>query len=823
MIQLKEIKKLFFRYRGRRKGESSNERFLSHFFVKDEDGMTPISFFNASKISKLMNGKVLPASDYKVFLDYFNREESRMHIFNLSRDIAHNANINILKQELKKMLASDHDFLMKKLYGILEIAMDENTIALVLKWMIIFGFLQKESSQMEMYYNTELNGYEKIKKGSEAEESDVRQYLLTKGIIQNDTGMRICAEVPFECYYTLRKSLIDNACGTLYIAGETLTDAFSVAYNTRSMSIIENLVRAINEKRVDRIRIYIVDPSVFKDNIDVEPLEMLRTAINNIIVQLQRPLDLNHCKMEIYFVPFLDIDHAVISDRYMLFRSTKLWTNQRDYKGSIMIYNDYILPSEEKNENRGEYFVHKKYLDTLAQNSVEINTAVQYPTGDGILKDMQIHGEVRNAVFHLKQNKNTSIDLYKLYDSQLYHYAISSFMIDRSRFTFNFNKMFESKKDLFDAQNLLGDRTQRVLLPYISETEELLNKVVKRYDKRPESGAVIIPSLDLGYPNNVMRLAGGFATGMLIDWECGTPIVPIDATVNVCSSSVFKIKPNSKMLKDFERAVEDACNIAVKNCGYSFSFSSGNHFLMLALDERNEYYLVLHSSAKELKESYLGLYPKEENWYSGKVKQFNGHNRYIRYIKGDEAKYFIQTAHHIEKYNEEIHRWLSIYFNGGNTPEESIIKHHYYMPTDSSIAIGTFVEHPGEVVPLFSDVGKPVYLFRIAEDNWTYNLGGNKGSVCIVPHGWGQQIENVGKIINEGSKLKFACDDGNIVAYNNVSTERIDEQLCKRIRDLENGEDFLKKGKKFLKGSIEKTLTPHFLYCQKFIGKMRDY
>ena len=87
-------------------------------------------------------------------------------------------------------------------------------------------------------------------------------------------------------------------------------------------------------------------------------------------------------------------------------------------------------------------------------------------------------------------------------------------------------------------KNLLNDSTQKMLLPYVKETERLLDGLVKKYDEYGE--AHIFPSLDIGFPNNVLRLAGGFATGMLVVWKSGTPLVPVDTTVNVCSSSYYE-------------------------------------------------------------------------------------------------------------------------------------------------------------------------------------------------------------------------------------------------------------------------------------------
>ena len=116
------------------------------------------------------------------------------------------------------------------------------------------------------------------------------------------------------------------------------------------------------------------------------------------------------------------------------------------------------------------------------------------------------------------------------------------------------------------------------------ETQKLFDEAIRKHDHCKESYCRIFPSLDLGFPNNIQRLAGGFATGMLVTWQCGIDIVPIDATVNVCTSSVFKLDSfKQEILKDgvttqkfIEKCFDDATDK-----GYSFSFTSGNHFLLL--------------------------------------------------------------------------------------------------------------------------------------------------------------------------------------------------------------------------------------------------
>lgn len=50
----------------------------------------------------------------------------------------------------------------------------------------------------------------------------------------------------------------------------------------------------------------------------------------------------------------------------------------------------------------------------------------------------------------------------------------------------------------------------------------------------------------------------------------------------------------------------------------------------------------------------------------------------------------------------------------------------------------------GKHVPLFSNVGKDIYMLKIGKDNWKIRLGGK--DVCLVPHGWGQVMDNVKSI-----------------------------------------------------------------------------
>lgn len=443
---------------------------------------------------------------------------------------------------------------------------------------------------------------------------------------------------------------------------------------------------------------------------------------------------------------------------------------------------------------------------------------------------MRKHKAWRRAI---KEAGFSVVQLYKLYHAQIVNYVADDWRKEKSiNEVFRGSKDIKTYNDLFKPENLLNDETQKVLLPYIRKTKELFESAIRKYDSSivrigtkeiQRSGVMVFPSLDLGFPNNVQRLAGGFATGMLIMWKCGTPIVPVDATVNVCSSSVFELQNLNSDMEDkaFKDYIEDIMFEATKGKGYSFSFDSGNHFLMIAQDVVSKQpYLVLHSSANEFKDSYMGLYPVENNWYSDLIRTNPSPyapERYIRYIKDHDATYFIENAHKLEQYNIQIHRWFANAIGKGKTSVVGKTFHHYYMPTDSSIAIGTYVEEPGTIVPLFSNVGKDIYMFKIGKDNWKIRLGGKE--VCLVPHGWGQVIDNVQSIIVDNENKILKIDDAE---YDIHSKVRIKNEGNKHVREFEDGREFLEKGKAMIKGEILQTLRPIYLYCSKKKGKVNE-
>ncbi len=788
----------------------TDNEFLLHFSGENEDFKNFIKSCQGSMSTKLMKNENFPDIRKKALHDFLKNDNMIDCFYETCysdiKTLSNTELIQLVDKILK--LCSSSQKIYKKINDFIK-ATDNITyqnVALILKWVLFTLFYFSDDWYNQITNNhlfDQFNNDMTIKHGLESDKA-LRQFFNKKSLSYFE-NVSLISELTTEQYNELRAIIIEtDTCNDekeLFLAGPSLNQAFS-KYESNNKSLIKILSKLIEELNVRKINVFITDPAIVTADLARgeirDSLEILRTNLFRLCCEKK-------CVLQLVFIPSFDITHSIITPNYMLYRTTKIWTQEREFKGSTLLFRN-------SHQDDTEYAKNKSYLNKL----IELSSVIDPETDEN--PPDEIHSSLRKYIVDNGYD-STYIILKKLYRSQLDAFANSTWLNnDNHEIEKNFiaSDDIPSTNHLYIAENLLNDNTQRVLLPYIQKTGQMLSELIKQkeYDNRTGSGAIVIPSLDLGYPNNVQRLAGGFATGMLINWESSVPIVPIDATVNVCSSSVFKIKPSEHILANFVEYVTNTLPEKARQNGYSLNFESGNHFLMIAKDQHksDDYYLVLHSSAKELKNSYFGLYPVENNWYSSRVKIKKGENgRYLRYIKGDDAKYFIQLAHHMEGYNKEIHKWVAKEMNQGCNPDYELIKNHYYMPTDSSIAIGSFVEQPGEIIPLFSDVNKPVYLFKIAKrGNWTYNLPG-KGRCCLIPHGWGQKIESINSIKPDLEHKTLQLND---LQINIDSKERL-SLPDKSIRDFSDGFDFINQGKKFIKGEIEKTLLPVHLYCSK--------
>lgn len=669
-------------------------------------------------------------------------------------------------------------------------------------WLSMYAFFQSEITQFISYV-------------PQTQYSDLLYNEFSKkGVFANKQILNI----EEKRFWNIRCRLIRTAYGHLIIAGPSLKDAFSV---DNENTIVNDLKSSIENGQLSQISVLLTDPIIFESYINCgDPIRDISGTIETLQERFYDLCEKKKVKLDIYFLPLLQIDHAVITEEFMAFRSNKLWNRERKYKGAYGLYlADYYISHTVTDS---EYSAHKEYLYTIMENSTKICPEVDIDYSllhEDSVKSKHMH-------WRLKSQGYTYVDLYKLYEKQIVSHVCNTWSADGELIgTLTGNKSIYHHTDLFNPEMLLNDESQRVLLPYLWETQKLFDEAIKKHDHSNESYCRIFPSLDLGFPNNVQRLAGGFATGMLVTWQCGTDIVPIDATVNVCTSSVFKLNNfDPEMLKDSVATQEfiEKCFADATDKGYSFSFKSGNHFLIIARDkDTQDYYLVLHSSANELKKSYMGLYPVEGNWYAGAIKTINGEGgRKFRYLKDEEARHFIRMAQNFRNYNEEIHRWLARKINGNQEIAESLMKHHYYMPTENSIALGTFAEPIGTEVPIFSESGKNIYIFKIGEDNWQVNLGGKKGNVCLVPHGWGQEIRGIKNIEFEGNNL--VLDLGCRKVPIEISSKQSIDLAEKKVRSFKDGQEFLTIGKNMIQGTIERELIPCYEYSRNTVKEVKN-
>ena len=89
----------------------------------------------------------------------------------------------------------------------------------------------------------------------------------------------------------------------------------------------------------------------------------------------------------------------------------------------------------------------------------------------------------------------------------------------------------------------INDLTQENILEHLNKTEKLLSKVATKLSNS-EKTATIYAMPDLGIAQNGTRMIGGFYTGACYTWNSDIPFIPVDATVNVCGTAVYKLNKN---------------------------------------------------------------------------------------------------------------------------------------------------------------------------------------------------------------------------------------------------------------------------------------
>ena len=346
-----------------------------------------------------------------------------------------------------------------------------------------------------------------------------------------------------------------------------------------------------------------------------------------------------------------------------------------------------------------------------------------------------------------------------------------------------------STSDLFDAKNLLNDATQRILLPYIRETQCLLNKVIHQYDSNGQ--AYILPSIDLGFSYNTGRIAGGFTTGMIVNWNSSEPFVPIDMTIKECSGSVFKIDVPDESFFSYKNIDETLAEL--RRLGHKFSFTSGNHFISLYRDGKGSRYLVIHSGDDGYRDSNKGIYPSDKAWYWKKVlRVYNVDNgRYINYLIGSDAEKFIDIGLANRPNVACFHNCLCrmLLKDCGHVVEGNTYQHYGFHSKNTAV-LGTGLVSENDIFPIFSNEGLPIIIVKPSKDMWSVIIDDERR--FIIPHGWGQIIDDVKDLAICPSEATIKIIYGNYGHIQKIGYKSKLPKKLARIRELTNYSNFIR-------------------------------
>lgn len=298
------------------------------------------------------------------------------------------------------------------------------------------------------------------------------------------------------------------------------------------------------------------------------------------------------------------------------------------------------------------------------------------------------------------------------------------------------------------------DETQKVLEQYLINTEMILNELLSEYF----SGfAKIRVTTDLGFPHDVVRIAGGFATGAYVNWVSERPFVPVDTCVNVCSTSFFEI--NVDILSMFTENYMNSVKSRLSNGIYLSNFHRGNHFISYVQScITGKIFLVLHSSANEFKDNFNGLYPVQNNWYFDKIKTYSNGRTYIKYLDNKDAEMFCKLADGLYEFNEIRHEFIAQTILGGLHNVMGLQHfHHYGMPTSNSVVMGSHIVKDGDVAPVLTMPGENIYMVRFnSVKDKSLMINDNQ---FITPHGWGKRHKSSPRISLDLPRNKFILDD----------------------------------------------------------------
>jgi hypothetical protein len=314
----------------------------------------------------------------------------------------------------------------------------------------------------------------------------------------------------------------------------------------------------------------------------------------------------------------------------------------------------------------------------------------------------------------------------------------------------------------------LNDSTQKEILKHLETTSKLLSKVATGLSETQKE-TMIYAMPDLGIAQNGTRMLGGFYTGACYSWDSDVPFIPVDATVNVCGTTVYRLK-HKISVQEFKKRLDSVMENRETYLKYAathlppqildsidleradkfyWNYNIGNHFVILAeqKEENSELpegqYMIVHASAIELKKDNLkyGLYPVEGNWYYNDIQTVydEQENRYLRYIYGKKAVQFFELANILQIINKDRNKYFCKTVLGELAGEEIINLSHYGMPTNNAVCIGCQWEQ--DDFTLLTAPGNDIFL--VHPDLFSKNTIKLKDKqITLTPHGCGVRLKN---------------------------------------------------------------------------------
>ncbi len=313
----------------------------------------------------------------------------------------------------------------------------------------------------------------------------------------------------------------------------------------------------------------------------------------------------------------------------------------------------------------------------------------------------------------------------------------------------------------------INDETQQQVLQHLVDTENLLSKIASKLSHQKKK-ANIYAMPDLGIAQNGTRMMGGFYTGACYTWDSSVPFIPVDATVNVCGTAVYKLKQaisNHEFInrlntvmnnhdtyvkfiqKCLPKEIQNSINTNDASKFY-WNYNKGNHFVILANSDGSQgleagQYMIVHASAIEFKKDNLqyGLYPVKGNWFYDDIKTEydDEHKRYLRYITGDKARKFYQIANYLKDFNKVRNRYFCQLVLGDLMEKEIVNISHYGMPSINAVCVGAQWEQ--QDYTLLTAPGNDIFLVHPEiSSNYRNNIQIDGCKIALTPHGCGVKM-----------------------------------------------------------------------------------